>query len=697
MATATARRARTSGATFLKNNVVPKGHDKRPVIKLPDDYEDAATFLRDMRNDFYEDINYDRLNRDSSLEDARFLIGQQWDDLTRQRREAARKPVLTVNRLPAFVAQVVGARRMNETTIKILPDNGGTQGIARVREGLIRNILKVSHADQAFDKAFEQCVIGGVGNFQATMDWSPDEVFNQVLGVEPIQDAQAVVWDRGMSEITGRDAGHVFVVDTMKRKDFNRRWPWATASDVVVDMVLRGDLRMNGWIAIDDVRIVNYWRIRTRKRLFALMQDASVQDITDKMDDPAEKADVIASIATRPDGTPVMREVDRKYAEMYLCSGCDILEGPYILDIDRVPVFRVVGWEINIANWKHRWGLIRFMKDPQRLHNYWRSVVAEKIMQTPRAVWLAKQQAVAGREKEFRNSHLSDDPLLIWNGEAGDKPERLTPAQLENALISEAEMTTQDLKDVSNIHEANLGMPSNEVSGAAIIARQRVSDTGTVIYQDNCTAAIEECGRLLDQLIPICYDTVRTVKVLGADGQEDMQVINDTGNPNSIDLSIGAYSVTAKTGPSTATKRIEAADSMMTFINASPQVAGYTLDLVAEAMDWPQHEEFARRIRLTLPPGMVDPKDMTPDMLQRQQSQQQQQQAAAQMQFHMALAKYLNLQSNTALNSSRAANFEAQAEALPQKAQDNSVDTASKAADRELRGSLEAVKVAHAT
>ena len=693
-----ARRAQQTiqrGRTYVQNGPVQDGAEKRPKIKLPDDYDSESDFLRDMRTDFYEDINYDRLNRDASLEDARFLIGQQWDDLVRQRREAARKPVLTINRLPAFVAQVVGARRMNETTIKVLPDNGGTQGIARVREGLIRNLLAVSHAEQAFDKAFEQCVIGGVGNFQATMDWDPQEVFNQVLGVEPIQDAQAVVWDRGMTEITGRDAGHCFVVDTMKRKDFNKRWPWATASDVVVDMVLRGDLRMNGWVAIDDVRIVSYWRMRTRKRMLALFKDGTIQDITDKLKDPSEKVAALSQIVQRADGTPVMREVDKRYAQMYLCSGLDILEGPYELEIDRVPVFRVVGWEINIANWKHRWGLIRFMKDPQRLHNYWRSVVAEKIMQTPRAVWLAKAQAVAGREKAFRESHLTDDPLLVWNGEAGDKPERLPPAQLESALLSEAEITTQDLKDVSNIHEANLGMPSNEVSGAAIIARQRVSDTGTVIYQDNCTAAIEECGRVLNQLIPICYDTIRMVKVLGADGQEDMQVINDTGNPKSIDLSTGNYSVTVKTGPSTATKRIEAADSMMTFINASPQVAGYTLDLVAAAMDWPQHEEFARRIRLTLPPGMVDPKDMTPELMQRQQTQQAVQQKEVQMKFQMAMATYLETQSNTALNNARAEKFTEDANAVAPKLQNESINTASQAADRELRGSLEAVKVAH--
>jgi hypothetical protein len=52
----------------------------------------------------------------------------------------------------------------------------------------------------------------------------------------------------------------------------------------------------------------------------------------------------------------------------------------------------VPGWEITIGEWKHRFGLIRFLKDPMRLHNFWRSVWAEKLMQSPRAVWLAGSQ-----------------------------------------------------------------------------------------------------------------------------------------------------------------------------------------------------------------------------------------------------------------------------------------------------------------
>ena len=670
---------------------------EKPVFELPEGYATEADLLTEMRQFFYDDIQYDRLNREAALEDLRFVVGDQWDDIVRQRREAARKPVLTVNRLPAFLAQLLGQRRQSETNIEVLADNGGTTSMAFVREGLIRQIQDVSRANTAYNKALEGSAACGIGNFQVEMDYDPQDVWNQAIKISAINDHLAVVWDRMLTEPTGADAGHVFVVDVLTKKEFEKKWPWATAADIVIDVTLRGDLRMNGWISVDDVRIVSYWRMRERKRTYALMQDGSTQDITDKVDEGAEGYDAaeahatLSSIAQRKDGTPIMREVMQKYAQMYLCSGLDILEGPYDLPISRVPVLRVPGWEINVGEWKHRWGLVRFLKDPQRLHNYWRSVWAEKIMQTPRNVWMAADTAVQGREKDFRNSHLSDDPLLIYNAESGQKPERVPPAQMENALGLQAEMTTQDIKDVSNIHEANLGMPSNEVSGAAIMARQRVSDTGTAIYHDNLNDAIEEAGIIINQLIPICYDTPRIIKVLGKDAKQHMIAINSTKDN---DITAGMYSIKSATGPSTETKRIEAAEGMMTFINAAPSVAGIVMDLVAESMDWPMHDEFARRIRMTLPPGMVDPSDMSPQELQRAQTVSQQQAQQQAFQLHMALAKYLQTQSEATLNNARAENYTQTAAAVAPRTQNESMTAASQATERQLSGSLEAIRVA---
>ena len=662
--------------------------EQRPARKVPKGFTDAPSFLEHMRKEFQDDLDSDKLNRDAGLEDLQFYVSDQWDEGTRARRQAAFKPCLTINRLPAFVSQIVGTRRLNETVIKILPDNGGTQPVARIREGLVRSIQKISRADIAYDKALENQVICGVGNFQVYLDYETDDVFEQKICVAPIPDAFAVVWDRMSSDPTGSDAGHCFVVDTIPRPTFKDKYPWASAADMTFVEASVTNVQTTGWVSADDVRIVSYWRVLKRKRTLALMKDGSTQDITDD-----NTPETLANIVQRQDGSPIMREVDRKYVEMTLCTGTDILEDPYELEISRVPVFRVPGWEVHVGPSKHRWGLVRFMKDPQRFHNFMRSAAAERLMLSPRGVWVADQEAVAGREAEWRQSHLTDDTLLIKNS-GTNTPERMAPAQIEEAMLTMAELSAQDLKDVSNIHEANLGMPSNEVSGAAIQARQRVSDTGTILYHDNLNLAIEEAGRVINELVPLVYDTPRVIKVLGEDAREDLQVINAMDNPQSVDITAGKYSVSVTTGPSYQTKRVEAQQGMVAFINAAPQVAGYTLDLVAESMDWPKHEEFARRIRMMLPPGIVDPRDMTPEMQQRAAAQGQAQQQQAQLEAAAAQAKIQNETSQAAVNFARAKNFEAESEAVPQKTASQQTQVASQAADREARNHLEAIRVA---
>lgn len=681
-------RRNAQGASYSGN--VPFGQPdpsaKRPNIKLPNGYPDESEFLREMRELYDNDDSADFDNHKAGVEDLEFFVGKQWDPEVEQRRMAAKKPVITVNRLPAFVGQVIGNRKMHETEIKIVPNNGGTVAVAKVREGLFRSIQKESKAGFAYDTAYTGAVVAGIGNFTLDLDYAADDVWDVEMKVLPIPDHFSVVWDRTLTDPTGRDAKHVFMQETVPVAEFYERWPWATPADVV-NLKFPGELMKSGWYTQADVRVVAYWRMRTRNRTLALMRDGTTQDITDA------NPDVLANVAQRADGSPFIREVRKPYAQRYICSGLDVLEGPTNFNIDRVPVFRVPGWEIRIGDAVFRWGLIRFLKDPQRLHNFWRSVMAEKIMRSPKSVWIASSSAVQGREAAFRNSNTSDDPLLIWNAESGEEPKRVAPVEVEQALLQQSEVTTQDLKDVSNIHEANLGMPSNEVSGVAINARVRVSDTGTAIYQANLNSAIEECGRVANMMIPEVYDTPRIIKVLGEDSQELTQVINATGNPHSIDITLGKYSVTATSGPSFATKRQESAESMLGLATAMPQILGSAADLIIEAQDWPGASKIAERIRKTLPPQLLSPEEMTPAVQAAAAATQQAQAQATQAAMANETAKFLQTQSQAALNFSRARNYTTQAEIAPSKLQNESLSVASQATSRELHDNLDAIKI----
>lgn len=602
--------------------------EKKPRIKLPKGYDSEESFLSEMRKRFNDDWTTDFLNIQAGLEDAAFLAGQQWDTVNVQRRAANRKPILTFNRLPAFVGQVIGNRRLNETVVRVLPDNGGTKAVARIRQGLIRSIEKTSKAERAYDDALLQCVTSGVGNFRLVADYANYDAFEQDLKIESLPDFTAVVWDRLMIDPTGKDATRCFVQDRIPTQEFQRRWPWAQSTELGGDLTLMTQLVATEWFTQDTVRVVSYWRMCHDTRTVALMNDGRVEDVTEK--DPRE---YLPNVVAHPvSGEPYMREAKRPYAEMYLCSATNILAGPYRMYTYRIPVFRVPGWEINVAGSKQRFGLIRWLKDPQRLFNYWRSIQAEKLMMSPKATWIATKKAVNGLEEKWRNAHNTEDPLLLWNDEETDKePKRVDPVQMEPALIQESQQLSQDLRDISNIHEASLGQQSNEVSGKAINARQRVGELGTVIYHDNLNMAIEECGAVMCDVIPRFYDTPRVVKVLGEDGKEDLQFINNPDDKES-DITVGKYSVTLTTGPSYATKRVEAVETLTSLVNSAPEVMAVGMDIIVDNMDLPGAEELAKRLKMNLPPGMRDEDDMTDaekeQMALAQQESQEQSQLA---------------------------------------------------------------------
>ena len=444
------------------------------------------------------------------------------------------------------------------------------------------------------------------------------------------------------------------MVDDMTPDDFKQAYPKAKAADILTDIRTLGYDIGADWVTTDVVRVVDFWRMRTRIGVVALLRDnEGNEDVVDITDMPLE--DFIDRIVNDEDGAPIIREVDRKYVEMYKITATDILEGPYELPIDRVPVFRVPGWVINVGKTRRRFGVIRFLKDPQKLHNYWRSVIAEKLMLTPKAVWIAAEGTVEGREEEYRNSHITNDTLLQFDANEGPAPTRVQPAQIEAGLIEQAQMSSQDLRDISNITEASLGQQGNEVSGKAILARQRAGEAGTTIYQDNLDLSIEECGRVLNQLIPIVYDTRRTIKVLGEEGRELPPVlINGETDDDSVDITSGKYSVSSTTGPSYVTKRVEASESMLNMVNAAPQIMGVVLDKIIEAQDWPGGSEIARRLRAQLPAGMVSAEDMTDE--EKASATQANEQAAAQQQQD---AKILEVELRE--KSARASQSEAQA------------------------------------
>ena len=659
---------------------------KAKKVAIPEGYESNDEFLKEMRERLDLGISQDIHNRQPAQEDVLFWAGNQWDPIVLQKRVQANKPTLTVDRLGAFVAQVINNRLMNETDIRVLPDSGGTKDIASIREGLIKSIYKNSNADFARDEAQKYQVVCGVGYFCLAIDYAAPDVFDQEIRITHIADPMSVVIDPMSSEPTGADAEWGFVVDDIPEKEFKKRWPDAPVTSI-------GDTSTWGafptWYSMGMVKVASYWRMVTEgTKTLALMKNGVTLDVTD-----LEEFEYQDQVQIREDGSPYVRDVPNRFARMYVCSGQTILEGPYDYPISSLPIFRVSGWEARLTDKLYRWGLVRKLKDPQRLHNYWRSVLAEQLLAAPRNKWLATREAVQGFENQWRQSNLTDDPLLLYNSD-GMPPQRVDPPGVDAATLQQADMTAQDMRDVSNIHEASMGVSSNEVSARAIYARQSASDLGSFIYVDRLRMADERCACVINELIPHIYDAPRIIKIIGPDDKVVLQAINDPMSPEN-DVTIGKYFVTVTTGPATATKRQLAAEQMATFVNAVPQSAPLVMDLVAEAQDWPKSAEFARRFRLSLPPGTIPPDDITPEMQQIQAQQQQAQQQQQELATQKAQAEIAKLQAEAEESSARGLQAQALARKAIADARARLVDVSSKADDREINQVTKVAGIVH--
>lgn len=611
----------------MYNNDEPKEKEEASLINtihyegridenyVPEGFESQEQFLDDMREEFRADVDFDRINREQALDDKKFAAGEQWDPIVLRQREGL--PCLVINNIPQFTAQIVGDWREARAAIKVIPSNDEDVDVASVRSDIVRSIETQSRADRVYDSAFESLVQCGDGAYRISVEYARNDVFDQDLFIRPIEDALSVVWDRFSVDPTGRDAKRCFVSDKIPKKEFIRKYGNIPASRLD-DTTLMADLVNDGWSDDECYQVTEYWRLIERQRLMGLFEGGQTFIITD--DNMEELMELY--------GAPIKTRLTWvSYAQMHLCTGFAILSGPYEYQLTRLPVIRMSGRVVNVGGRRIRYGMVRFMKDSVRLKNFFRSIAAEQLGYAPKAKWMATESAVAGREDELRKAHLTRDPLLIFNDEAefGRNVQRVDPPGVEVALLNEAQVNTQDMKDITGIHDATLGIRSNEVSGRAIQARQRQGNLANLTFHDNANAAIVEGGDVINQLMPQVYDSTRIMRTIGEDQVVKFVRINDPMDPNAINLSAGHYDVAMTVGSSYATRRVEAAQAMMDAIQVWPDLMGIAGDLVAKAQDWPGADKLAERLKKTIPPQFLSEEEqqdtlgVTPEQIQQMQ------------------------------------------------------------------------------
>ena len=588
---------------------------------------------------------------EEAVEDVKFVDDDedgQWSDQMLKSR--ANRPCLTFDKLSTSVDRVIGGQLSNMPSVKIRAAEEGDEDIAEVYQGLIRQIDQ--RGIQAIKTAFKFAVKGGFGCFLVDHDYIDDVSLDQDILIREVKNPFSVLIDPIIQAERTTEARFGFLFQDMERKEFDRLYP--DQPDVSESEFLTSNTSET-WITEDYVRVADYYRIVLEESTLVQLSDGRVLDLKEVQ--PVRDELNLQGITLGK-----TRKVQKRKLERFKITANNILEevecvGRYI------PIVPVLGKTSNINGKFISRGLVRKAKDAQRLYNYSRSVAVEVTALTPKQPYFVTPAMIKGHESKWRNMMVSNDPVLTFNFDQGQKPYRESPAQGSPGLMQDAQLAAEDIKATTGIYDANLGQQGQEISGVAMSKRQFQGEMSNFEFQDQLVDAIELSGRICIDMIRSVYDTERQIRIVGEDEKEEVISINktlmdaQTGQyVKTMDLSAGNYDIKVASGPSFSTRKQETAEQLSTIIAQNPAMSELVGDVLFKNLDLVGGDEVIKRLRSAgVKAGIIEPDEQEAAALQQQIQQAKQIEAqAAQLELALKQAEVMTEQAEARERESKA-------------------------------------------
>lgn len=602
---------------------------RRPVVDEDDKFKSEQKLVLDEAKERWKRAaEWESEWRQLALEDIKFANGDsdngwQWPESVKNDRDVNNRPCLTVNKTKTIVLQLANEAKQNPPEPRIKPVGDKVSfDAAQVWEGLIRHIMYISNAGQIFGSAKENQLECGIGYWRVVHDFVDDRAFDQELKLAPL-DPFEVYLDCDIKNPDGSDAMWAFIFTEYNRKEFERLFP-----DIPLPRIGSGpgfDDR-DDWIRKDSVRVAEYYRIKIVEDELIYLEDEQGKTWTGLRSELPPGSIWTKTLKGYEDGKIVgdfkKRPVKNRQLEWFKIAGDDIIDST-TWSADRklkgkyVPVVREPGRERRVEGRLYRAGIVRSMKDPQRMYNYNTSAEVEIVATQTKTPYIVAMASIEGNEAAWNNANTTNAAYLTFRHKDDDgddipppqRTETPTPSQgyLEGIRIAAAEMEM-----VSGVKTAQEQNPALERTPKAIDQRMRAGEVTNYDFTDNEMLAIRHTAVVLIDLAPHIYDTARIVKMRAKDGtisevhidpESDIAYQKDkpTGEDKAIKVlfnpTIGKFAVEADVGPAYATQRQEAWAAFVEITTRSPELMNIMGDLGFLAADWPMAQQIAERIR----------------------------------------------------------------------------------------------------
>ena len=578
--------------------------------------EEAKQFLK-----FCNDS--DTQNRQEALEDLKFVGGDQWPVELQNSRNLESRPVITINKLDGYCRQVSNQQRQQRPRIKVHATNTHEQMVeAEIIQGLVRHVEVNSNADHAYDNGFDYAVRMGWGFMRVRTDYVSPDSFDQEIYIDPVDNPFTVYFDPNSVAPDGSDAERCLITTMVPKAEFRKMYPEADDGGTSFTQRGTGDSQSE-WITKEDIRLAEYYYTVREKATLYLLSDGTSTFADDK--DFFNRLDFARiSIVDK-------RESYKKTIKYCKLTGVEVIEEG-VWPCKYLPIVPIYGRHIVISDKRHKFGMVRYAKDPQRMYNFWQTSITESVALAPKAKWLMAEGQDEGHENDWAQANIKSFPLLRYkqtdiDGRPAPAPTRLQPEPPPAGVMAAAAGVNEDIKVMMGIFDP-AQLRQGNISGKALNGQQQQVDLTNFDYYDNLTRSIAQVGKIILDLIPKIYDTQRVLRIIGEDGKPELITVNERdalGNILKNNTAVGQYDVVMETGPGYNSKRQEAVESMMQLLGADPALMQTAGDLIFRNMDFPGADIIADRLATLNPLAQIDEHSDIPPQVQMQLAQAQKQ------------------------------------------------------------------------
>jgi len=600
-----------------------------------------------------------------------YYRGDQWDEFDMQQLDDQGRPALTINTILPTINAVLAEQSTKKADIQFKPRGGGNQEIADVLTQVYAQIADNNKLDWVEQQVFSDGLIQDRGWFDVRIDFS-DHVQGEV-------------------RIEAKDPLDVLIDPDAKHYD-PRTW---------------NEIFETKWMSVDEIEEVYGQKQADQLRMLAetgTTLGADSMEFEEERFGDTDEYNYGQQYPGDPENARMLRSIRVIERQYYRLKDCIFYVDPITGDKREVPYnwtkkkreqfadtfgleimekkMRKVRWTVTadtvvlFDDWSpyahftlvpyfpyfrrgNPFGMVRNLLSPQEQLNKITSQELHIVNTTANSGWIVENGSLSGMTADDLEEHGAETGLVLEFNRGSTPPAKIPPNQIPTGLDRLGQKAAQNIKQISGISEAMLGMDSPEVSGVAIAQKQNRGSLLLQVPLDNLAKTRQYLAEKILQLVQAYYTEERIIQVTDEQdpykSRQKLRVNEMTPEGEIINnLTLGEYDVVVGTAPAR-----DNFDEMQFAEAIELRNVGVPIpnDMIVEYSHLARKADIADRIR-----KLEGNAPMSEQEVQLQQFQMESQIRSTQLEIAKLEAEVTKLQSETALNAAKVE----QAETEPQ-------------------------------